>query len=93
MEPHIDALISYVGMKYIEILDVCKNFFQLQNEDIVLLCSDGLNKSLSDAQIADIIMNNMGNLAEIARLLPISAFNKNIYYQDNTSVILMQYFD
>ena len=93
LEPHIDALISYVGMKYIEILDVSKNFFELQNEDIVLLCSDGLNKSLSDAQIADIIVNNMGNLVETARLLPLSAFNKNVYYQDNTSVILMQYFD
>lgn len=91
--PKKDALISYIGCGKVEIIDTNSSPFFLEHGDVVLLCSDGLTKSLDDNEIKTIVYANIGNLVEAARLLPLKAYDKNNYSKDNTSVVLMQYLE
>lgn len=50
-----EALISYLGMGNISIMDANPIPISLIDGDIIILCSDGLYKSLSEEQIAAII--------------------------------------
>lgn len=89
--PKKDALISFIGMDKLELIDISPSPFALQAGDIALLCSDGLSKTLSDAEIAEIVFDNYGDLNEAARLLPIEAFDRSVNGQDNIAVVLIQY--
>lgn len=91
--PKKEALISYIGCGKVEIIDTNSSPFFLEHGDVVLLCSDGLNKSLEDNEIKKIVYANIGNLVEAARLLPLMAYDKNNFSKDNTSVVLMQYLE
>jgi protein phosphatase len=91
--PKKEALISYIGAGNIELIDSNKDPFILENGDIVLMCSDGLTKSLSDEDIARIISEHYGDIRETARLLPLFAFDAGSGSKDNTSVILIQYLE
>jgi protein phosphatase len=92
-DPKREALISYIGAGGVELMDVNKTPFQLENGDIVLMCSDGLNKSLSDERIKEIISEHYGNIAEAANYLPLCAVDADAGPKDNISVILIQYFE
>lgn len=89
--PKKEALISFIGMENLELIDICPSPFILQSGDIVLLCSDGLTKTLTDAEIAEIVFERYGDLQETARLLPIETFDRSMGGQDNISVVLIQY--
>lgn len=90
-DPNKESLISYLGLDFLEIMDINKNPFILQNGDVILLCSDGLTKSLDNLEILSIITNSLNNLEETARVLTLSAFDKSMSDQDNTSVVLLKY--
>ena len=75
------ALISYLGMGNVNLMDANPNPLPLEDGDIVVLCSDGLYKALSDAQIYEIISKNADDLAQI------SAGR----VQDNTSIVVLSY--
>lgn len=60
----------------------------LQNKDIYLLCSDGLNDVLSDDQIKQILAGSTNNL-EVATKLMIDKVN-SLGGPDNVSVILVR---
>jgi len=90
-DPRKEHLISYIGAPYLERIDINRFPFELQSDDIILLCSDGLTKSLYTDEIFNIITRCGRNIAEAARLLPIEAFNQSPNALDNTTVILMQY--
>ena len=64
---------------------------KLESRDLLLLCSDGLIKSLSDAEIHKIIRRNYGDMDAAAKELTRLAFDTGDGAKDNTSVILMQY--
>ncbi|MDL2288978.1 protein phosphatase 2C domain-containing protein [Oscillospiraceae bacterium OttesenSCG-928-F05] len=89
--PQREALISYIGMEFVEEIGLNYNPFPLLHDDIILLCSDGLTKSLSDDDIYTAITEQRDNIQEAARLLPLKAFDASLGSQDNTSVILMKY--
>jgi protein phosphatase len=91
--PKKEALIIYIGAGNVELIDSNKDPFILENGDIVLMCSDGLTKSLSDEDIARIISEHYGDIRETARLLPLFAFDAGSGSKDNTSVILIQYLE
>ena len=91
--PKKEALISYIGSGQVEMVDINKEPFELQNGDIILLCSDGLTKSLSDDEIKGVIIENYGYIKETARVLPLIAFDTGAGSKDNTSVALIQYFE
>ena len=90
-DPKKEHLISYIGAPYLERIDVNRSPFQMQHGDIVLLCSDGLVKSLFDDEILEIITRCGSNIFEAARLLPVEAFDRSPGALDNTTVVLMQY--
>ena len=90
-DPHRDALISFLGMEQLEIIDCNRNAFVLEEGDIVLLCSDGLYRSLSDDDILEVVLRHHDNLEECARVLPVYAFDRAQGNQDNTSVVLLRY--
>lgn len=86
-----DALISYMGMGGVSIMDVIEKPFKLKKGDFVILCSDGLYRSLSDNEIFNIVKLNADNMQIAARQLTDYALSKNNPYQDNTSVITIRY--
>ena len=90
-DPQRDALISFLGMEELELIDFNRNAFALRDGDLVLLCSDGLYRSLCEADILDVIDRHRDDLNECARVLPLYAFDKAQGSHDNTSVVLLRY--
>jgi protein phosphatase len=91
--PRRDALVSFLGAGCVRYMDVNSAPFKLLHGDVTLLCSDGLTKSLTDEEIKDTVLENYGDLNAAARALTLGAFDKGDGSKDNTSVILMQYFE
>jgi protein phosphatase len=90
--PRKDALISFLGQGGLALIDRNTEPLGLQSGDIVLLCSDGLTKSLSDEQIGSLVFETYGDLSETARRLPLEAFDTG-GEKDNTSIVLLHYLE
>lgn len=86
-----DALISYLGIGNVSLMDINQIPFLLQGGDVILLCSDGLYKRLNDAEMLEIIKYELPDVEAAAKELTRIVMEKTIGSQDNTSVILMQY--
>lgn len=86
-----EALISYLGMGNVSLMDINTNPFELQYGDIVMLCSDGITKTLSDERIQTIILADAVKPAQKAEALVEAATHMNAHSQDNTSVVLIQF--
>ena len=86
-----EALISFLGIGNVSLMDINEQPFQLQIGDIVLLCSDGIPKTLSDDRIKAIIKSGTSSMEEKARTLVMAAVRENTHSQDNTSVAILQY--
>ena len=84
-----EALISFLGMGNVSLIDTGR--MRLNDRDQVLLCSDGLYRSLQDDQIAQIVAAGIGNPEKTADFLTACAFDEGQGAQDNTSVILIEY--
>jgi serine/threonine protein phosphatase PrpC len=85
------ALISYLGMGNVSLMDLNPNPLQLQDNDVILLCSDGLYKALSDDRIFNIVTNYPGDPEKILRVLQEEAFLASPHSQDNTSIVILIY--
>jgi serine/threonine protein phosphatase Stp1 len=68
-------------------LEIDSAYEPLQNEDMYLLCSDGLNKELSDAEIMAIM--NKGDVTEICETLVGTTLQRQ--GRDNISVIIVKF--
>jgi serine/threonine protein phosphatase PrpC len=68
-------------------LELDLNTFALQAGDIFLLCSDGLNKVMSDADIADMLRTCP--LESVCETLIRTALNRNA--RDNVTVVAVRY--
>ena len=86
-----DALISFLGMEELRLIDYNPIAFALEPGDMVLLCSDGLYRTLNDEDILQVITMHAGDLEECARVLPLYAFDRAEGSHDNTSVVLLRY--
>lgn len=86
-----EALISYMGMGSVSLMDVIEKPFELQKNDVIILCSDGLYRSVSDEEIAGYVRSEPNNMQALADKLVDCALSKNNPYQDNTSVIVIKY--
>ena len=89
--PKKEALISFIGSGNAGLIDANTEPFLLIGGDIVLLCSDGVNKSLTDGEIRRLISNNSYDLREAASTLVRTAIDIDMEPKDNTSAILIQY--
>lgn len=86
-----EALISFLGIGNVSLMDINVQPFQLQIGDIVLLCSDGISKTLSDDRIKAMMQSSASSIEEKARTLVMAAVRENTHSQDNTSVAILQY--
>lgn len=88
-----EALISFLGIGNVSLMDINTQPFEMQTGDTVMLCSDGITKTLPDEQIQKIITADIVSLEEKARTLVRAAVTNNTHSQDNTSVAILQYRD
>lgn len=88
--PKRDALISYIGSGEHLAVDSGHSGGSLMQGDIMLLTSDGLYKTLSDAEIAAIISSADENIEKAATDLVETAIARGGARQDNTTVALIR---
>lgn len=86
-----EALISYIGMGGLSLIDVSPCAEYMKEGDTLLLCSDGLYKALNSRQIQAIVEESGGNMQIAARRLCSEACRLAGYGQDNTTVIAVRY--
>lgn len=86
-DPDRESLISFIGMNDVTHIDASKQGIALLEGDVILLCSDGLYKSLSAAEISDVIRQYAGDPSFLPGVLTATAFDKDKPHQDNTTVI------
>ncbi len=90
--PKSEALLSFLGLNGIQLVNRNINPLKLQAEDIVILMSDGLYKVLSDAEIKSILVNFTNVKDAVAALENKSrkiARKKNLS-RDNTTIGLIK---
>lgn len=86
------ALISYLGVEKLNIIDYNTEPFRLLKGDKILLTSDGLYKSLSEEEIKRIV-DNFSNIKEAVQALGAKAERNakgRMISRDNTTIALIQ---
>lgn len=84
-----EALISFLGLGGISHMEINQRPFRLEPGDQILLCSDGLYKSVPEQEILNTLMLQMSLEVKVKMLID-RALKNGGQNQDNTSVILMQ---
>ena len=84
-----EALVSYLGMGGLRYMEINQNPFLLEAGDQILLCSDGLYKSVDEEEILDVLDHRM-DLNVKSKMLIDKALANGGPKQDNTSIILIQ---
>lgn len=87
--PKAEALISFLGVGGVSRMEINPKPFRLERGDQILLCSDGLYKSMSDRRIREILDGRMPLEGKVRALVE-EAVECGGRRQDNTSVILLQ---
>lgn len=88
-----EALISFLGIGNVSLMDVIDRPFEMKPGDIVLLCSDGVTKTLPKERIKNILLNDAVSIKRKAEILVEAAVRENTHSQDNTSVVVLQYIE
>lgn len=88
--PKKEALVSYIGMGGVKYTDMNRGPVPLQNHDYIVLCSDGLYKTVAEQDIKDIVLG-IEEAKDIAVGLTDYAMAAQKRTQDNTSVIVIHY--
>ncbi len=87
-----EALISYLGIGNLKLVDTNREPYILEKDDIVLLSSDGLYKTL-DSETIETILNNFRNINEAADALErkcARTAQKNNIIRDNTTFAIIK---
>lgn len=88
--PRKNEILQALGVKDIVVPDVCKLPILPANDDIMLLCSDGLNGMINDETIKSIIIQNEIHLIERTQKLVESA--KQAGGTDNITAQLIKFY-
>ena len=84
------SLVSYLGSGQYPFIDIRKEPENLSPGDVVLVCSDGLYKSIPEEMLGKIVAGYTGDFETLAQyLLDYAARNNNI--RDNTTLALVRY--
>lgn len=86
-----EVLISYLGVPKLQLMDISSEPFQMQDEDIILLCSDGVYKALTNQQILAVVMENHYDADACALELLNAAKRLSRKNLDNSTAIVMKY--
>lgn len=89
--PKREALVSYLGMNGIRYSDIPEKPIHLRDGDHILLCSDGLYRALSTAEMSRIILAEGDDMETAARKLVLAAVDKRRRHQDNTTAVVVKY--
>ena len=89
--PRQEALISFIGLGHIERIDINEKPFFLEKGDYILLCSDGLYKTMDEDMIRQTVSLYSDDVSEAAEVLTATAACMGGSRQDNTTVIIMKY--
>ena len=92
-EKQKEALISFLGIGNVTLMDVIDKPFEMRSGDMVVLCSDGVTKTLSKEKIKRILTNESVEIQQKAKILVEAAIRENTRSQDNTSVVILQYIE
>lgn len=84
-----EQLISYLGMGMTELYDGNYSPFPVQQSDRLLLCTDGLYRSVPAEEIAS-IMRQRGSTDRICKMFENAITAKNRSNQDNATWIVLQ---
>lgn len=90
-DPKREALVSYLGMGGLRYKQVTDPPLTLKDGDYVVLCSDGLYRSVSNAEIANVVLSRGTDVQGAADELTSLAISKGKRNQDNTSVVVLMY--
>jgi protein phosphatase len=90
-QPQKEALISFLGIGGLELIDLQVQPFEMLPGDAVLLCSDGITKTLEDSRIQEIMNSPTSSMEKKAETLVLAAVRNNTHSQDNTSAAILQY--
>lgn len=85
-----EALISYLGIGDLRLLDQNEEPFILQEGDCMLLCSDGIYKKMLPQEIKRIVLEHE-TVQDAAIALTDNIVKRREASQDNASVILLKY--
>jgi protein phosphatase len=81
-----EQLISYIGMGGIKIFDINDVAFKLIPNDIILLCTDGLYKTITDIGILDAVRNLSPD-----EIMSILIDESKQSFEDNTTCVVIKY--
>lgn len=90
-EYRADALISYIGMGNLSLIDRNQRAVQLESGDMIILASDGLYRCMAEDEILAVASGYSSDMQAAADALISMASRKLTNGQDNTSVVLMSY--
>lgn len=88
--PERKALTSYLGLPNIERVSRNSGEFPLLKDDVILLCTDGLYRGLSDVEIAEITTEASRKKDDIAQELVDRVLEKHLENQDNVTVLALK---
>lgn len=88
-EHRAEALISYIGMGNVSLMDINAQAYPLCDGDTILVCSDGLYRSLYEEEILAVIKRNRQDMQKAADAFMAAVAGRK--KQDNTSVALLRY--
>ena len=86
-----DALVSYLGAGELKYIDINQEPIKLADGDVIMLCSDGLYKVLSEEDIVKHLMDDTAPPEETAKNLTSEALRNSRGAQDNTTVVVLRY--
>lgn len=90
-DPEKESLISYIGMGGLKYIDINSKPIKLIQDDCILLCSDGLYRTVSDAEILSILKTPTNDMKSVADKLTMAAIAKGKRNQDNTTAVVVKF--
>lgn len=87
--PQREALISYIGMDGLRLMDIRKDGFAVTPGDLFLLCSDGLTKAMSEEELRLLIEAGMAEPSLLPNQLAQAAFSKKWIAHDNITAVIL----
>lgn len=89
--PKADALISYLGIERLDLVDTNSSPLRLIPGDMVILSSDGVYKSLTDSQVCAMVTDNDIDMSIAADRTNEMALRYGVHGQDNTTIVCIRY--
>lgn len=83
-----EAITQFIGMKALDDIDMLKRPLPLHNEDVILICSDGVSGTVPESKIADCL--SAGSARDMYSRLEEEIVVANKKYQDNYTAVVIQ---